>query len=140
MVDILNPTLAPELRGIFLNACNTESMARLIHRYLPQLSIVCWGSVVENKAATAFSKGFFGAIAADEPGAVSVRRAFDAGVHAFQRANFCEGDPCAYLHDASHEHRRAGRFFRNCPGCKPPVHGVPVLISPGVDASRAAHQ
>ena len=119
----------PRAQGIVFNACCTEPMARLIHRDLPSLAIVCWRSIVEDKAAKAFSRGFFAAIAEGAPGAVSVHRAFDAGRAAFLRAGYCEGDPAAYLHEPTHEHVRTRRFVRTCIGCKPPVHGQPCLVA-----------
>ena len=126
---LLSPSLAPELKGILLNACGTEPMARLIQKDLPSLAIVCWRSIVEDKAAKAFSRGFYAAIAEGAPGAVSVHRAFDAGRAAFLRAGFSEGDPATYLHDRMHEHVRFRRFVPTCHGCKPPVHGQPVLVA-----------
>jgi hypothetical protein len=129
MIRLLSPSLAPELKGILLNACGTEPMARLIQKDLPSLAIVCWRSIVEDKAAKAFSRGFYAAIAEGAPGAVSVHRAFDAGRAAFLRAGFSEGDPATYLHDRMHEHVRFRRFVPTCHGCKPPVHGQPVLVA-----------
>jgi hypothetical protein len=112
-----------------LNACCTEPMARLIQKDLPSLAIVCWRSIVENRAAKAFARGFYAAIAEGAPGAVSMHRAFDAGRAAFLRAGFAEGDPATYLHEATHEHVRCRRYVPTCPGCKPPVHGKPVLVA-----------
>ena len=129
MIRLLSPSLAPELKGIILNACKTETMARLIQRDLPNLAIVCWRSIVEDRAAKAFSRGFYSAIAAGAEGAVSVHRAFDAGRAAFLRAGFCEGDPADYLHEPSHDHVVRRVFVRSCPGCKPPVHGQPILVA-----------
>ena len=45
MLRILSPGIAPELRGILLNACHTEGIAIEIVTSLPHLSIVCWRSL-----------------------------------------------------------------------------------------------
>ena len=131
--------MAPELKGLVLNACRTEQMARRIHSSLPHLAIVCWSSVVHDGAAKTFSSGFFKAFADGAPGATSVSTAFDAGRAAFLRAGYCEGDPEAYLHPPGHEHRCV-KFpqWRSCPGCNPPVHGSPCLVNNANKAKQAA--
>ena len=121
---------APELIGLFLNACRTEELARKIHEELPHLSVVCWRSRTLDAAAKAFSRGFFEAIAAGDEGTVSVGTAFDAGRALFLRAGFKEGDPDDYLHPLNHEHcLRRPQEWRQCSGCNPPVHGEPALVS-----------
>ena len=129
MLRIISPAIAPELRGILLNACHTEGIAVDIVTNLPHLSVVCWRTLVDDRAAKVFSRGFYTAIAQGGEGRVSVRDAFDAGRAAFLRAGFCEGDPLSYLHKPDHPHRAAGCYFKTCYGCRPPVHGTPRLVS-----------
>ena len=144
MIRLLSPQVAPELRGLLLNACRTEPIANEIHRALPHLSVVCWRSIVHDTAAKVFSKGFYSAIAEKEEGVVSVSTAFDAGRAAFLRAGYREGNPEDYLHPPGHPHTQQRiPGWKQCPGCNPPVHGLPVLVSrapPQQQHARARQQ
>jgi len=140
LIRLVNPQMAPELKGLVLNACHTSQMARRIHQSLPHLAIVCWEGPVLDGAAKEFSRGFFSAFADSAPGATSVSTAFDAGRAAFLRAGWAEGNPADYLHPPGHEHHqmRAARIVFDWKNCNPPVHGVPCLVAKSTWAAQAA--
>jgi len=131
-IRLVAPGNAPELQGIFLNACKSEAIAREIHRALPHLSIVCWRGLALNAAAKAFSRGFYAALA--ERTQVPVSTAYDAGRARLLQEGFREGDPEDYLHPRHHEHNlpthvRSGPGWASCAGCCPPVHGEVILVT-----------
>ena len=139
LIKLVNPCMAPELKGLVLNACSTVEMARRIHQSLPHLSIVCWEGKVLDGAAKVFAGGLFKAIADGAEGATSVATAFDAGRAAFLRAGYREGNPDLYLHPPGHGHLSLGKNlypWKSCPGCNPPVHGEPRLVSKAPGAAR----
>jgi hypothetical protein len=98
---------------------------------------------VHDGAAKVFSKAFYAAVAARAEGSVPIATAFDAGRAAFLREGYKEGDPDLVLHKKDHPHCTGPRYWnwRNCPGCNPPVHGQPVLVTKarpaGVRQSRS---
>lgn len=115
-----------------MGRCHTEGLARSIHASLPHLSIVCWRGRVLDAAAKCFMKGFAAAVASRPQGATPILTAFQAGRAAFLQARYVEGDVEAYLHADDHPHRRiTPKEWRLCHGCKPPVHGTPVLVTKG---------
>lgn len=138
LIKLVNPCMAPELKGLVLNACFTVEMAHHIHQSLPHLSIVCWQGKVHDGAAKVFAGGLFKAIADGAEGATSVATAFDAGRAAFLRAGYREGNPDLYLHPPGHVHLSVNKIrdWRLCPGCNPPVHGEPRLVSKAPGAAR----
>ena len=138
LIKLVNPCMAPELKGLVLNACFTVEMAHHIHQSLPHLSIVCWQGKVHDGAAKVFAGGLFKAIADGAEGATSVATAFDAGRAAFLRAGYREGNPDLYLHPPGHVHLSVNKIrdWRSCPGCNPPVHGEPRLVSKAPGAAR----
>ena len=130
LIRLVSPDRAPELRGLILNACQTEELGRSIHASLPHLSIVCWRGRVLDAAAKTFMRGFSTAIASRPEGSTSVATAFEAGRAAFLRARYVEGDVDDYLHRPDHPHRRVHpKEWRLCTGCNPPVHGTPILVT-----------
>jgi serine/threonine protein kinase len=115
----------PQLQCIFLNACESESLARRIVKALPHLRVICWTTLVDNRAATAFSKGFYDSLgdsfrarrAATRKGFAGGRdegdridRAYKAAAKAFADANFKFGDPRVYLDKRIANPPVAGKF------------------------------
>ena len=121
------------------------------------LEILCWASVVEDSAARAFSMGVYASIAARarigisaaatsqpassrracmrwrrkrEESAVALpmgETAFWAGCKTFAENGFRFGNPKDFLHRPGHPHMSKPEFI-SCPGCTPPVHGMPLLL------------
>ncbi|KAJ1633118.1 hypothetical protein T492DRAFT_8430 [Pavlovales sp. CCMP2436] len=99
----------PRLQCIFLNACCSASLARRIVIALPHLRVICWTTLVDDRAATAFSTGFYdylGSMLRERPGADgaagargadTIERAFRAASDAFAREGFVFGDPQPWL-------------------------------------------
>jgi ribokinase len=96
----------PQLQCIVLNACESEGLARRIVKAMPHLRVICWTTLVDNRAATAFSKGFFDSLGNSlrTPTLLNkskenarevdrIDRAFAAAAHAFAKAGFAFGDP-----------------------------------------------
>ena len=71
-----------------------------------------------------------GARREDAAAASRFQTAFWAGCQAFTEAGFKFGNPEDYLHRDNHPHVGPhGRpEFNTCPGCTPPVQGMPVLL------------
>lgn len=65
-------------------------------------SVVGWRSITENKAAAAFSRGFYDALGrgcvTSGAGKVSIAEAYAAGEAAFKREGFVLGDPAVHGH------------------------------------------
>ncbi len=132
LVAVLSPEHAPELQSVVLNACKTEALGLRLRALLPHLSVIAWRTLALDAAVKAFSRGFYQSLARGN--AVPFAAAFAAGRASMLAAGFCEGDPEEHRHHPAHEHlapgwRRAHPEWRRCPGCNPPVHGEPVLLT-----------
>ncbi len=83
------------LKCVFLNGCKTKRIAKQIVEELPHLTVICWTTVVEDKAALRFLAGFYdylGKILNEvqlERKPIDLDAAFDAGVAEFERCRYC---------------------------------------------------
>ena len=95
----------------------------------PLLTLVCWGSIVEDGAARAFASGFYRSIASHlvSRQELDIELAYLAGLATFEEEGFAWGNPSSFLHPAGHPHTQRPCFV-GCDGCSPPVHGQPVLL------------
>jgi hypothetical protein len=121
------------LECLFLNCCNSAALAAEIKRALPRLRVVFWSTLVEDGAARAFARGLFDAVGealrARPPRQCGIGEAFARGRQEFARAGYVEGDPERFLHPPGHPHTTAAAPPPvGCAGCRPPVHGQPVLL------------
>jgi hypothetical protein len=70
---------------------------RVLRQALPHLTVVGWSTITEDRAAAAFSRGFYDALArglvGGGGGRVSIAEAFANGEAVFLRAGFATGDP-----------------------------------------------
>ena len=92
----------PRLQCVFLNACCSASLARQIVTELPHLRVICWTTLVDDRAATAFSKGFYDYLGSELSAGTAgqgdvIARAFRAAAEAFAHAGFTFGDPAPWL-------------------------------------------
>ena len=82
--------LMPRLECVFLNACHTlhpdargKSLGERIVEALPDLTVIGWRSLTEDRAAEAFSRGFYDALArglvGGGGGKVSIAEAYASG-------------------------------------------------------------
>jgi hypothetical protein len=109
-----------------------------VHAALPHLAVVCWRGLVLDHAAKAFSKGFYGALAAGTN--VPIAAAVAAGEAKIEAMGFTQGDPEAWFHPRDHphmgaEHRAANPSWRQCRHCNPPAHGEVVFVARGRTAT-----
>ena len=118
------------LECVYLNACHTlnpgnadgsaKSLGERIVEALPHLAVVGWRSKAEDRAASAFARGFYDALGrgcASGAGSglrVSVAEAFASGKAAFERAGYVLGDPDEH---GRHVH---GMLERAPHACMPP--------------------
>jgi hypothetical protein len=72
---------------------------------LPHLTVVGWKTITEDKAAAAFSRGFYDALGrglGGSGGKVSIAEAFASGEELFLRLGYKRGDPAGPLGRAVH--------------------------------------
>jgi serine/threonine protein kinase len=82
------------LKRLFLNACNTEALAKAAVKQLPHLQVICWGSAVNSTAAQTFAKAALNTIGIDDSNtSAGFAKAFTAGGDAFEAAGFKHGVP-----------------------------------------------
>ena len=104
-IDFLRRDVCPQLECVYLNGCHTLSpLGACIQQELPHLTVIGWESLAADKAASAFSRGFYDAlahaVASDAP--VSISSAYQAAAAAFEEAGFTWGDPQILGHGKAH--------------------------------------
>jgi len=87
--------VCPGIECIFLNSCNTFTLAKGISRDLPDVIVISWASKVSDQAASCFAAGFYSYLGAqcrrgNRKG--SLVEAFRAGEAEFYR-KYLAGDP-----------------------------------------------
>lgn len=106
----------PRLECVFLNACHTlhpgddpegKSLGERIIEALPHLTVIGWRSLTEDRAAAAFCRGFYDALARGLVGGgagqkVTISEAYSSGEEAFTRMGFVRGDPQGPLGTSVH--------------------------------------
>ena len=96
-IALIDEKQCPRLQCVFLNACSTLDLARQIQDALPRLSVLAWDSRVADKAAAAFSRGFYQALGRNcADGTFDDNRmqgAYDAAVAEFEKAGYVWGNP-----------------------------------------------
>jgi len=96
-IDLLDPAICPRLECVFLNACNSiHPLGEKIVDALPHLTVIGWSSILEDKAAIAFSTGFYNALGRgldSGGGKVSITEAYREAEAEFKKANKKRGDP-----------------------------------------------
>lgn len=127
--------LRKRLELVFLNGCETTSLANDIVSAMPWLKVICWHTITEDQAARSFAVGFVDAVGESlvvndlrHRGRVTVEEAFMAGCVHMQSEGFRLGDPRDYLHPPGHPHTHKPDYSGSCFGCLPPVHGDAVLL------------
>lgn len=127
-----------ELQYVFLNACTSLELARLIltSTDLSHLTVICWSTLTADAAARTFAQGFCDALGKELQGLggslpeeLPVVKAFVAGCRAFETAGYNWGDPADYLHPPDHPHKSTlPADYHSCEGCCPPVQGIALLL------------
>lgn len=145
-IDELGRAGCPRLECVVLNACKTaRPLGEQIVAALPHLTVVAWATLVADKAAAAFTRGFYSAIGKGcQAGApkVSIEEAFQAGEQAFAEGGFRFGDPEKFMHLPARE-RPHGEYAlikkRPEPPLAPPA-AMPKrrMSAPSVSVSRGA--
>jgi len=107
----------PDLQAVLLHGCHTlRPLGELIHREMPHLYVIGWDSLLEDKAAIAFCRGFYGKLGemaeielAGGPPA-SIHDAFAEAARCFEEQGFILGDPEDAAVSAKHGRRASGKF------------------------------
>ena len=102
-IELLRPEVCPNLECVYLNGCDTlNPLGNAIQAELPHLTIIAWDSKAADKAAIAFSHGFYDALAegtktvvgtGQPAGPATYSDAFDSAKRAMEAAGFMPGDP-----------------------------------------------
>eukprot|EP00327_Prymnesium_parvum_P033079 CAMPEP_0195599388 /NCGR_PEP_ID=MMETSP0815-20121206/4007_1 /TAXON_ID=97485 /ORGANISM="Prymnesium parvum, Strain Texoma1" /LENGTH=1645 /DNA_ID=CAMNT_0040738823 /DNA_START=358 /DNA_END=5295 /DNA_ORIENTATION=+ len=99
-VDLLRKNICPRLELVFLNGCKTLSpLGEQIVEALPHLSVIGWGTVTADQAATAFAQGFYDSVARnckrDRGGGSkgNLMEAYVSAERAFAEGGFIKADP-----------------------------------------------
>eukprot|EP00941_MAST-03F_sp_MAST-3F-sp1_P004247 g4247.t1 len=139
LVTILSKHRAPRLQCVFLNGCKTAALGENLAKEL-NISVVCWETIIEDKAATFFSTSFYDCIASklalfaasgnnDELRKSEwIIKAFFEARELFKKSPLKCGDPESFRHHESHPHRQRGGWDRNCKQCNPDQKGTFRLI------------
>jgi hypothetical protein len=89
-IELLEKSQAPRLEVVFLNGCKTKAIGERIVASLHHLQVVCWDTLLDDKAASAFARGFYGTIGemSTDDSQVEVSRAFEAGKREMAKHGF----------------------------------------------------